>query len=238
MLFTTCFIACSLPGKTAAIKTSCPDGRPSLRAARSSHAAEESEDESETSSEPEPGLGHELPDLNARAAELLQNGDADTALHLIDDWLGRHHEAGGHPPERHPSTGPEVHLLTLRSKALVATGEYARSNYDAMKLLAIRPSNPRPHVLLAAAHIDRANHESGEFFRATECLLDATGISPAAVHRQSLQHGYTGVRQDRHYRNELHRAHHDFPTQDFIRSAMDTVHTIHDDMAKRRRAQG
>lgn len=212
--------------KTAAIKTSCPDGRPSLRAARSSHAAEESEDESETSSEPEPGLGHELPDLNARAAELLQNGDADTALHLIDDWLGRHHEAGGHPPERHPSTGPEVHLLTLRSKALVATGEYARSNYDAMKLLAIRPSNPRPHVLLAAAHIDRANHESGEFFRATECLLDATGISPAAVHRQSLQHGYTGVRQDRHYRNELHRAHHEFPTQDFIRSAMDTAHDM------------
>eukprot|EP01043_Picozoa_sp_COSAG02_P030724 COSAG02_NODE_1976_length_10205_cov_59.713141_4_plen_1338_part_00 len=212
--------------KTAAIKMSCPDGRQSLRAARGSHLAEDSGDESETGSEPEPGLGHELPDVNAQAAELLQDGDADTALHLIDDWLGRHNEAGGHPPERHPSTGPEVHLLTLRSKALVATGEYARSNYDAMKLLAIRPSNPRPHVLLAAAHVDRANDEPGEFFRATECLLDATGINPTAVHRQSLQNGYAGVRHDRHYRNELYRAHHQFPTQDFIRSAMNTAHDM------------
>ena len=219
--------------KTAAITMSCPDGRPRLRAARVGRPDDVSTSGSETRSEKaEPGLGYELPEVNAHVAELLEKGEADTALLVIDSWLERHHEAGGHPPEKYPSTGPEVQLLTHRSKALIASGEYARSNYVAMKLLAIRPSNPRPHVLLAAAHTDRASLEQGEYFRATECLLDATGINPAAVHRQTLQHSYADVRQDRYYRNEVHRRRHEFPTQDFIRSAMDTVHTIHDDMAK------
>lgn len=213
--------------KTEDIKMNCPDGRPSLRAVRVSGPVDESEgDSSDDPEEAVPGCLQELPDLNAKLAELLEDGEADIALHLIDDWLARHHEAGGHPPEKHPSTGPEVQLLTYRSKALVATGEYARSNYDAMKLISIRPSNPRPHVLLAAAHVDRANYEHGEFFRATECLLDATGISPAAVHPESLQHSYTGVRQDRHYRNEIEKKRHHFPTQDSIRSAMEAVHDM------------
>ena len=222
-----------LRDKTAEITTSCPDGRPCLRAARVGRSDDERASESETQPEKaEPGLGHELPELNVQVAELLEKGEADTALLVIDSWLERHHEAGGHPPEKLPSTAPEVQLLAHRSKALIGIGEFARSNYVAMKILKIRPSNPRPHISLASAHIDRA--EQGQYFRATECLLDATGINPAAVRRQSLQQHYAGVRQDRHYRNEVHRRRYDFPTQDFIRSAMDTVYNMHpnDDPAK------
>ena len=214
--------------RTAEIKLSCPDGRPSLQAARAGSPSTDDPSsprygdgvDSELS---EPGLRDELPALNDKVDELLEEGEPEIALHMIDDWLERHHDAGGHPPERHPSTGQEVHLLTRRSQALVIMGEDARSNLAAMKLIDIRPSNPRPHVLLAGAHIDRANHETGQYFRATECYLDAMTIAPAAVASTALRHSFTGVRLDRDYRNEILRPHHHFPTQDAIRTAMETV---------------
>lgn len=209
--------------RTAEIKMNCPDGRPSLRAARSSSPGRGSQ-QSKTCADSDSGLLHELPDLNVTVSELLEKGEADSALHLIDNWLERHQEAGGHPPDRRRTPGPAFQLLAHRSKALLTMGEYARSNHDAAKLIAIRPSNPRPHVMLAAAHIDRSDNEHGGYLRAAECLLDATGISPAAVHPQSLQIAYSGVRQDRHYRNEIAtNVHTGFPSQDFIRSVMDTV---------------
>ena len=99
----------------------CPDGRPSLRAARASspHTGGLSGNEGVDSEESVLGMGHALDDLNSKVDELLSTpnaaeGEADIALHMIDDWLVRHQEAGGHPPEQHPSTGPEVHLATFR----------------------------------------------------------------------------------------------------------------------------
>lgn len=216
--------------KTAEVKMNCPDGRPSLRAVRvqSSVSAGHSGKSGVNSDEPAVGMGHELDDLNAKVDELLgapnaAEGEADNALHMIDDWLVRHQEAGGHPPEQYPSTGPECHLLTRRSQALVMMGEDARSNLDAMKLIDIRPSNPRPHVMLAAAHIDRANHEVGQHYRAAECYLDATSIAPASVAPRALESSFRGVRLDRDYRNELERRQKMFPTQGSIMKAMEAA---------------